>query len=188
MVASAVLLECARGVNLEMASTDVEAAQLFLRRQDVAERRLQRLVKSSDLKKVGLQEGLRMCGEEIEAVEKSKAVDMTDQLERLAGVEDALAEDLEQLQLHSADLQKKLHALRLSTINAQTVLQNHEAQSSTSSLTTTEEDKELRLGPVKAEALALQIAEQVQNAAKTPLPGGEAVFTAEDAEMALLEC
>ena len=83
MVASAVLVECARGVNLEMASADVEAAQLFLRRQDVAERRLQRLVKSSDLKKVGLQEGLRMCEEEIEAVEKSKAVDMTDQLERL---------------------------------------------------------------------------------------------------------
>ena len=102
MVASAVLVEYAslRGVNLEMASTDVEAAQLFLRQQDVAERRLQRLVKSSDLKKVGLHEGLRMCGEEIEAVEKSKAVDMTDQLERLAGVEDALTEDLEQLQLH----------------------------------------------------------------------------------------
>ena len=38
VVASAVLVECARGVNLEMASTEVEAAQLFLRRQDVAER------------------------------------------------------------------------------------------------------------------------------------------------------
>ena len=83
-------------------------------------------------------------------------------------------------------MQKQLHALRLSSINAQTVLQNHEAQSSPSSLTTSEEDKELRPDPVKAEALALQIAEQVQNAAKTPLPGGEAVFTAEDAEMALL--
>ena len=124
MVASAVLVECTEGVNLEMASTDVEAAQLFLLRHDVVERRLQRLVKSSDLKKVGVQEGLQMCREEIEAVEKSKAVDMTDQLERLAGVEDALAEDLEQLQLHSADLQKQWHALRLSTINAQPVLQN----------------------------------------------------------------
>ena len=48
MVASAVLVECARGVNLEMASTDVEAAQLFLRRQDVAERRLQRLVRQTE--------------------------------------------------------------------------------------------------------------------------------------------
>ena len=87
MVAPAVLVECARGVNPEMASTDVEAARLFLRRQDVTEKRLQRLVKSSDLKKVGLQKRLRMCEEEIVAVEKSKAVDMTDQLERLVGVE-----------------------------------------------------------------------------------------------------
>ena len=123
MVASAVLVECARGVNLEMASTDVEAAQLFLRRQDVAERRLQRLVKSSDLKKVGLQEGLRMCGEEIEAVEKSKAVDKIDQLERLVCIEGALADDLEQLQLHSVDLQKQLHELRMSSLDAQSALQ-----------------------------------------------------------------
>ena len=123
MVATAVLVECARGVNPEMASTDVEAAQLFLRRQDVTEKRLLRLVKSSDLKKVGLQEGIRMCEEEIVAVEKSKAVDKIDQLERLVRIEGALADDLEQLQLHSVDLQKQLHELRMSSLDAQSALQ-----------------------------------------------------------------
>ena len=48
-----------------MASADVEAAQLFLRQQDVKERRLQRLIKSADLKMVGLQDGLRMREEEM---------------------------------------------------------------------------------------------------------------------------
>jgi len=88
-----------------MASADVEAAQLFLRQQDVKERRLQRLIKSADLKMVGLQDGLRMREEEIIAVEKSEAADKTEQLERLAGIQDALTVDLEPLQLHSADLQ-----------------------------------------------------------------------------------
>ena len=169
-----------------MAPTNVEAAQLFLRRQDVTEKRLLRLVKSSDLKKVGLQEGIRMCEEEIVAVEKSKAVDKIDQLERLVRIEGALADDLEQLQLHFVDLQKQLHELRMSSLDAQSALQYHEAQSSPSSLTTAEEDNEMRPDPVKAEALALHIAKQVQDAAETPLPGVEAMSTAKDAEMALL--
>jgi len=132
-----------------MASADVEAAQLFLRQQDVKERRLQRLIKSADLKTVGLQDGLRMREEEIIAVEKSEAADKTEQLERLAGITDALTEDLEPLQLHSADLQRQLHELRMASLSAQQVLQHHEAQSSPSSLTTTGEDNELRpdLGP-----------------------------------------
>ena len=93
MVASAVLVECTRGVNLRMASADVEAAQLFLRQQVVKERRLQRLFKSADMKMVGLREGLRMREEEIIAVEKSEAADKTEQLERLAGIQDALTGD-----------------------------------------------------------------------------------------------
>ena len=52
MVASAVLVEYTRGVNLRMASADVEAAHLFLRQQNVKERRLQRLIKSADMKEV----------------------------------------------------------------------------------------------------------------------------------------
>ena len=96
-----------------MASTEVEAARLLLRRQDVAERRLQRLTKSADLNKARLQEELQMCGEEIDAVEKSKAVDMIEQLERLAAVEGALTDDVEKLQLHSADLQRQMHDIRL---------------------------------------------------------------------------
>ena len=111
MVASAVLVECTRGVNLRMASADVEAAQLFLRQQAVKERRLQRLFKSADTKMVGLREGLRMREEEIIAVEKSEAADKTEQLERLAGLQDALTIDLEPLQLHSADLQMQASAL-----------------------------------------------------------------------------
>ena len=113
-----------------MASADVEAAQLFLRQQDVKERRLQRLIKSADLKMVGLQDGLRMREEEIIAVEKSEAADKTEQLERLAGITDALTEDLEPLQLHSADLQRQLHELHMATLSAQQELQHHEAQSS----------------------------------------------------------
>ena len=105
----------------------VRRANMFVARRDVTEKRLQRLVKSSDLKKVGLQEGLRMCEEEIVAVEKSKAVDKIDQLERLVCIEGALADDLEQLQLHSVDLQKQLHELRMSSLDAQSALQNHEA-------------------------------------------------------------
>ena len=118
MVASAVLVECTRGVNLRMASADVEAAQLFLRQQDVKERRLQRLIKSADLKMVGLQDGLRMREEEIIAVEKSEAADKTEQLERLAGIQDALTIDLEPLQLHSADLQRQLHELHMASLSA----------------------------------------------------------------------
>jgi len=169
-----------------MASVDVEAAQLFLRQQDVKERRLQRLVKSADLKMVGLQAGLRMREEEIIAVEKSEAADKTEQLERLAGITDALTEDLEPLQLHSADLQRQLHELRMASLSAHQVLQHHEAQSSPSSLTTTGEGNELRPDPVTAETLASQITEQVQNAAETPLPGAEAVPSTDDAVMALL--
>ena len=120
-----------------MASADVEAAQLFLRQQDVKERQLQRLIKSADMKMVGLQDGLRMREEEIIAVEKSEAADKTEQLERLAGLQDALTIDLEPLQLHSADLQMQLHELRMASLSAQHVLQHHEAQSSPSSLTTT---------------------------------------------------
>ena len=169
-----------------MASADVEAAQLFLRQQDVKERRLQRLVKSADLKMVGLQTGLRMRDEEIIAVEKSEAADKTEQLERLAVLQDALTIDLEPLQLHSADLQMQLHELRMASLSAQRVLQHHEAQSSPSSLTTTGEGNELRPDLVTAETLASQITKQVQSAAETPLPGAEAVLAAEDAEMALL--
>ena len=47
------------------------------------------------MKKVRLQEELRMCGEEFDVVEKSKAVDMIEQLERLASVEEALADEVE---------------------------------------------------------------------------------------------
>ena len=186
MVASAVLVEYTRGVNLRMASANVEAAQLFLRQQDVKERRLQRLIKSADLKMVGLQDGLRMREEEIIAVEKSEAADKIEQLERLAGLQDALTIDLEPLQLHSADLQMQLHELRMASLSSQHVLQHHEAQSSPSSLTTTGEGNELRPDPVTAETLASQITEQVQNAAETPLPGAEAVPSTDDAVMALL--
>ena len=115
-----------------MASADVEAAQLFLRQQAVKERRLQRLFKSADTKMVGLREGLQMREEEIVAVEKSEAVDKTEQLERLAAIQDALTEDLEPLQLHSADLQRQLHELCMASLSAQQVLQHHEVQSSPS--------------------------------------------------------
>ena len=125
-----------------------------------------------------------MYVQQIEAVEKSGAADLIDQLDQLAVQEESMDSDIRQTQDTIMDLRRRLHDARMSTIAASAAIQNHEAEPATSSLTPSTADEMLRADPVTVDTQALDDAEHHQPLAA--VPDGAAVAAATDDTAILL--
>ena len=143
-------------------STPIASAADQLRLCQLQERRLQRQLDSSESVLAQQQETLQMCGEQIVEVENSGAVDMIDQLDRLAVQEESMDSDIQQTQDTIMALRRRLHDACMSTIAASAAIQHHEAEPATSSLTPSTADEMLRADPVTVDTQALDDPEHHQ--------------------------
>ena len=125
-----------------------DSAAVQLRLCQHHEHRLRRQLDSSESTLAQQKEMLEMHGREVEAVEKSGAADMIDQLDQLAVQEESMSSDIRRTQDTIMDLRRRLHDARMSTIAASAAIHHHEAEPATSSLTPSTADEMLRADPV----------------------------------------
>ena len=149
-------------------STPADSAAAQLRLCQHQERRLQRQLDSSESTLAQQKETLEMHGQRVEAIEKSGAADMIDQLDQLAVQEESMDSDIRRTQDTIMDLRRRLHDARMSTIAASAAIHHHEAEPATSSLTPSTADEMLRADPVTVDTQALDDAKHHQPLAAVP--------------------
>ena len=166
-------------------STPADSAAAQLRLCQHHERRLQRQLDSSESILAQQKETLEMHGQRVEAIEKSGAADLIDQLDQLAVLEESMDSDIRRTQDTIMDLRRRLHDARMSTIAASAAIHHHEAEPATSSLTPSTADEMLRADPVTVDTQALDDAEHLLPPAAVP-DGAVAAAATDDTAILLL--
>ena len=166
-------------------STPADSAAAQLRLCQHQERRLQRQLDSSESTLAQQKETLEMHGRQVEAIEKSGAAYMIDQLDQLAVLEESMDSDIQRTQDTIMDLRRRLHDACMSTIAASPAIHHHEAEPATSSLTPSTADEMLRADPVTVDTQALDDPKHHQPLAAVP-NGAAAAAATNDTTILLL--
>ena len=110
-------------------STPADSAAVQLRLCQHHEHRLRRQLDSSESTLAQQKETLEMHGQQVEAIEKSGAADMIDQIDLLNAQEETTDSDIRGTQDTIMGLRRQLHFAHMSTIAASAAIQHHEAKS-----------------------------------------------------------